>query len=127
MRVLHVGKFYPPHPGGIERCSADLCAALPASELSYPFGEGAAVYKVVGKVFAILSERDDGLLTVKADPEDVRALVATYAEVIPGYHMNKKHWISVTLPAKRAPLPEIIRDSYDLVVASLPRAKRPTP
>jgi predicted DNA-binding protein (MmcQ/YjbR family) len=107
--------------------ASDLCAALPASELSYPFGEGAAVYKVVGKVFAVLSEGDKPLLTLKADPEDARALVATYAEVIPGYHMNKKHWISVTLPAHRAPVNEIVRDSYDLVVASLPRAKRPTP
>jgi predicted DNA-binding protein (MmcQ/YjbR family) len=106
---------------------ADLCAALPASELSYPFGEGAAVYKVVGKVFAVLGEGGDGQLTLKADPEDARALVETYDEVIPGYHMNKKHWISVNLPARRAPVAELVRDSYDLVVASLPRAKRPTP
>ena len=105
----------------------DSCAAFPAVEMSYPFGEGAAVFKVVGKVFAVLGEAGDGQLTLKSDPEDARALVDTYADVIPGYHMNKKHWISVNLPAPGVPLDELIKASYELVVASLPRASRPKP
>ena len=105
----------------------DACAALPATELGYPFGEETPVFKVVGKVFAILSaERGPGTITLKADPEDARALVSEFPEVTPGYHINKKHWISVALPSGAAPLRELIRDSYDLVVAGLPRDRRPT-
>ena len=104
------------------------CAAHPAVELSYPFGEQTPVFKVVGRVFAILNaEEGPGEITLKADPEDAKALVETFADVRPGYHMNKKHWISVTLPTAKAPVTELIRDSYDLVVAGMSRAKRPTP
>lgn len=106
----------------------DLCAGHPAVELSYPFGDDTPVFKVVGKIFAILSaEAGPGGLTLKCDPEDARAVVETFPEVIPGYHMNKKHWITVNLPARSAPVEELIQGSYDLVVAGLPRAKRPTP
>ena len=99
------------------------CAGFPAVVLEYPFGPETAVFKVVGKMFAALN---DSMVTVKADPEDARALVETFAEVTPGYHMNKKHWISVALPSRTAPLAELIRDSYDLVVAGLPRDRRPS-
>lgn len=106
----------------------DACAAFPATELDHPFGDEVPVFKVVGKVFAILGESDRGWrLTLKADPEDARALVDTYRDVAPGYHMNKKHWITVTLPADDVPVTELIRDSYELVVATLPRDQRPTP
>ena len=105
----------------------DACAALPAVELTYPFGETTPVYKVVGRMFAALGTEGRLRITLKADPEDARALVHTFDEVSPGYHMNKKHWISVDLPTRQAPLRELIRDSYDLVVLKLPRAERPTP
>ena len=106
----------------------DACAAHPAVELSYPFGQDTPVFKVVGKVFAILSgEVGPGSITLKSDPEDARALVDTYPEVTPGYHMNKKHWITLALPAEAAPAEELIQASYDLVVAGLPRAQRPKP
>ena len=104
----------------------EACAAFPAVELSYPFGEETPVFKVVGKVFAILNaEEGPGSITLKADPEDARALVAEFPEVIPGYHMNKKHWITVALPPGRTPILELVTDSYELVVATLPRAQRP--
>lgn len=104
------------------------CAAHPAVELSYPFGDDTPVFKVVGKVFAILSaEVGPGRITLKCDPEDARALVETYPEITPGYHMNKKHWITLELPAWDAPAEELIQGSYDLVVAGLPRAQRPKP
>lgn len=104
----------------------DACAGHPATELGYPFGEDVHVYKVVGKVFAIIGGVGGRpRITLKADPEDARALVATFPEVTPGYHMNKKHWVSVDLPSVGAPLADLIRDSYDLVVATLPRDQRP--
>jgi predicted DNA-binding protein (MmcQ/YjbR family) len=105
----------------------DLCSAMVASDLSYPFGEGAAVFKVIGKIFAIVSDSDPVQISLKADPEDARALVDSHPEVTPGYHLNKKHWITVSLPAPVLPLDELIRASYDLVVASVPRSRRPTP
>ncbi|MBN9239032.1 MAG: hypothetical protein BGO97_05035 [Micrococcales bacterium 70-64] len=102
------------------------CAAFPATELSYPFGEDTPVFKVVGKVFAVLdAEQGPGRITLKADPEDAKALVSTFAEVIPGYHMNKKHWITVALPSATVPAEDLIRDSWELVVAGLPRHQRP--
>lgn len=105
----------------------DTCAAFPAVQLSYPFGEEVAVYKVVGRMFAALSPEGRSRVTLKSGPEDARALVETFPDVTPGHHMNKKHWISVDLPSRGAPLEELITASYDLVVAKLPRAERPKP
>ena len=106
----------------------DACASFPAVTLGYPFGPETAVFKVVDKVFAIMPiDVDRPRLTLKSDPEDAIALVAEFAEITPGYHMNKKHWISVALPATGVPVAELIRASYDLVVDGLPRAKRPRP
>ena len=103
----------------------DRCAAFPAVELSYPFGEETPVFKVVDRMFAALSTGGHPFITLKSDPEDARALVQQFTGIRPGYHMNKKHWISVDLPSAGAPLDEFIRDSYELVVATLPRDKRP--
>lgn len=100
----------------------EACAAFPAVVLEYPFGPETAVFKVVGKMFAAVN---DSMITLKADPEDARALVETFDDVSPGYHMNKRHWVSVALPSRSAPLEELIRGSYDLVVAGLPRDRRP--
>jgi len=106
----------------------DVCASFPAVTLGYPFGPETAVFKVVEKVFAIMPiDVDRPKLTLKSDPEDAIALVAEFADVTPGYHMNKKHWISVQLPTTPVPVAELIRASYDLVVDGLPRAKRPRP
>ena len=103
------------------------CAAFPAVELSYPFGEETPVFKVVGRMFAALSTGGHPFITLKSDPEDARALVQQFTGIRPGYHMNKKHWISVDLPTTDAPLHELIAASYELVVAGLPRASRPLP
>ncbi len=108
--------------------AADGCAAHPAVELTYPFGPETEVYKVVGRMFAAMNaDGEHPRITLKADPEDAKALVEQFDDIAPGYHMNKKHWISVDLPTKSAPLEELIQASYDLVVAGLPRADRPKP
>jgi predicted DNA-binding protein (MmcQ/YjbR family) len=108
--------------------AADFCAARPAVELTYPFGPETEVYKVVGRMFAAMNaDGEHPRITLKADPEDARALVAQFDDIAPGYHMNKKHWISVDLPTRAAPLEELVQASYDLVVAGLPRAERPKP
>ncbi|GLF93781.1 MmcQ/YjbR family DNA-binding protein [Streptomyces yaizuensis] len=92
----------------------------------FPFGPGVSVFKVAGKMFA-LSSLDATPLTVnlKCEPENALRLRAAYPAIVPGWHMNKRHWNTVTvgeLPDRM--VRELIEDSYDLVVAGLPRALR---
>ncbi|WP_299527311.1 MmcQ/YjbR family DNA-binding protein [uncultured Streptomyces sp.] len=104
-----------------------LCLGLNASVEEFPFGPETSVFKVRGKMFA-LTALDARPLTVnlKCDPDDAVRLRAEHPEVIvPGWHMNKRHWNTVTvgsLPART--VRELIEDSYDLVVAGLPKAER---
>ena len=100
------------------------CARQEGAELSYPFGEQAAVYKVAGKVFAIVGvEGTPARLTLKCDPEHGEALRSEHAAITPGYHMNKRHWITVTLDGSLPPttIEELVEDSFDLVAP----AKKP--
>jgi predicted DNA-binding protein (MmcQ/YjbR family) len=104
------------------------CGALPAAELTYPFGDDNAVYKVGGKMFALVTLGDEpAAATLKCDPEESIALRQAHSSITPGYYMNKQHWITVDLSARLPDglVPELVRGSYDLVVAALPRKKRP--
>ncbi len=80
-----------------------------------------------GRIFAAISEdAPSGLITLKCDPGYAASLVAGYDDIEPGYHMNKRHWISAPL-GRSVPgglLRELIRESYDLVVAALPARGR---
>ncbi|WP_435272655.1 MmcQ/YjbR family DNA-binding protein [Streptomyces parvulus] len=106
----------------------DLCLSLNASVEDFPFNPETSVFKVLGKMFA-LSSLDGRPLTVnlKCDPDDAIRLRGEYPGlVVPGWHMNKRHWNTVTadggLPDRV--VRELVEDSYDLVVAGLPRAER---
>jgi predicted DNA-binding protein (MmcQ/YjbR family) len=93
----------------------------------YPFGRGALVMKVGPKVFAIIGERDQPLtVSLKCEPEIAVVLRDTHAAVRPGYHLNKRHWNTVTLDGsvRDEQVLEWIDDSYDLVLDSLPRRVR---
>lgn len=105
-----------------------LCAGHPGAALSYPFGEGTGVYKVGGKIFAIVdADRQPGSISLKAEPLDVAGLIETHEAIGPGYHLNKKHWVTVGLgkPLPDSLLAELIEDSYDLIVDKLPKRDRP--
>jgi predicted DNA-binding protein (MmcQ/YjbR family) len=94
------------------------CAKQDGAELSYPFGEQTAVYKVGGKIFAISGlEHSPGQITLKCEPEHGEALRAEHSAIAPGYHMNKRHWITVTLDGSLPAtlIAELIEDSFDLV------------
>ncbi|MEU5872208.1 MmcQ/YjbR family DNA-binding protein [Glycomyces sp. NPDC047369] len=101
---------------------------LPGAELEYPFGPGWDVYKVRGKVFMLFTDvPGESIVTLKADPQDSKALRDQHDYITPGYHMNKKHWITLR-PAGGLPkalIDDLVTDSYLLVVENLPRAKRP--
>ncbi len=94
-----------------------------------PFGPEALVYKVMGKMFALVAWEGDPLsVTLKCDPGQALLLRDVYPAVQPGYHMNKTHWNTVTIDGTipDAELMGMIDDSYELVVKSLTRAKRET-
>jgi predicted DNA-binding protein (MmcQ/YjbR family) len=103
------------------------CLALPGATEEFPFGYEVSVFKVAGKMFALSRLAGDPLeVSLKCEPEFAEALRRDYPAIRPGYHLNKRHWNTVTLDGS---LPdrmvrEMIEDSYDLVVASLPRARR---
>lgn len=92
--------------------------SLPGSTLDYPFGEDVAVYKAGEKMFALLPEKKQPLnISLKCDPQLAIVLRERYESVMPGYHLNKKHWNTIILSGQ-VPWDEIqdlIRHSYYLV------------
>ena len=97
-------------------------ARFKGSKSSYPFGPEALVYKVMGKMFALVSQLENvQRVTLKCVPEDGAMLIGQYKSVTPGYYMNKKHWITISLDSE---LPEdmlyqLADESYALVVSKL--------
>jgi predicted DNA-binding protein (MmcQ/YjbR family) len=105
------------------QAALEACGRQQGAELSHPFGPQAAVFKVGGKIFAVLGlESDPARLTLKCDPEHGEVLRAEHDAISPGHHMNKRHWITVALDGRlpRALVDELIEDSFDLVA---PRKK----
>jgi predicted DNA-binding protein (MmcQ/YjbR family) len=92
--------------------------SVPDVVREYPFGEDVAVYKVGDKMFALMSEAKDPVnLSLKCDPLLAATLRERYESVLPGYHLNKKHWNTLILTGQ-LPWPEVqdlIRHSYLLV------------
>ena len=92
-----------------------------------PFGPEALVFKVKGKMFALVAWEETPLrVTLKCDPDDALALRAQYPAVQPGYYMNKKHWNTLTLDGSISDeqILEMIDGSYELVVDGLKKADR---
>jgi predicted DNA-binding protein (MmcQ/YjbR family) len=102
------------------------CLEMPGAEETFPFTEGVSVFKIAGKIFAIAPLDDEPLkVSVKCDPELGEQLRGAYDSIVPGYHLNKRHWVTVTL-GQDAPdelVAQLVEDSYDLVK---PRAVRNT-
>jgi predicted DNA-binding protein (MmcQ/YjbR family) len=103
------------------------CVSKKSVEESFPFDEVTLVFKVGGKIFLLLSlESSPVEFNVKCDPVKAVELREKYNFILPGFHMNKKHWNTIvcTSQANRKLIFNCIDDSYDLVVASLPLARR---
>ena len=106
----------------------DLLTGMPGAVEDYPFGDEVAVFKVGGKMFALVSLDDDpGFVNLKCDPALALELREQHAAVRPGYHTNKKHWNTVDLDGTVAAdeLREMVEHSYLLVVSKLPKRARP--
>ena len=93
----------------------------------FPFGPDTLVFKVKGKVFLLTSlDSETFRFNVKCDPDKAIELRERYDAIQPGYHMNKKHWNTVIVDGRLSQqlLREMIDDSYELVVQSLPKKTR---
>jgi predicted DNA-binding protein (MmcQ/YjbR family) len=96
----------------------EYCLGKPGAEETLPFGPDTLVFKVGGKAFLLLSlDKEDVQFNVKCDPDLAMELRENYHCVIPGYHMNKKHWNTIIVDGsvKKSQLREWIDHSYDLV------------
>lgn len=103
------------------------CGAKPGSAEDYPFGDGVAVFKVAGRMFALVTLGEEpGSVSLKCDPHLAGDLRARYAAITAGYHLNKRHWNTVELDGSvpEDELLDLIDHSYELVTARLTRAQR---
>jgi predicted DNA-binding protein (MmcQ/YjbR family) len=103
------------------------CDGKPGTAEDYPFGDSTAVFKVAGKIFALVPlGADPASVSLKCDPDRAAYLRRQYAAITAGYHLNKRHWNTVTLDGSvpEDELLDLIHHSYELVVARLTRAER---
>jgi len=104
----------------------DFCFSLPGTTEETPFGPDTLVFKVGGKIFALTDLQTFASFNVKCEPERAVDLRERYDFVRPGFHMNKKHWNTILIGAGATDgqLREWLTDSYELIVAALPKAVR---
>lgn len=102
----------------------EAITSLPGVVLDYPFGEEVAVYKLgdeKGKMFALIQEESDPVrISLKCDPTLAELLREKYETVLPGYHLNKRHWNTIVCSGQVPDdeLRDLIRHSYELVKAA---------
>ena len=103
----------------------DYCLSLPAATEDFPFDESVLAVRIKGKIFTLVPLDSPGQMNLKCDPERAVQLREQYDGIQPGYHMNKQHWNTVhfdKVPDKL--VKDLIRHSYDLIVAALPKKIR---
>jgi predicted DNA-binding protein (MmcQ/YjbR family) len=103
------------------------CLSKPAAQVEQPFGPEADVFKVMGKMFALIPvDADPTNISLKCDPILGQMLRDTYPAVTPAYHMNKRHWINVKADGSVADdeIEEWIDHSYECVLKGLTKAQR---
>lgn len=104
----------------------NFCTSLPGVTEDFPFDEQTLVFKVRAKIFALTNVDKFQGVNLKCDPVKALEYRASYEEVKPGYHMNKKHWNTVLTKGSLEDefIKQMIKDSYDLVVSKLPKKDR---
>jgi predicted DNA-binding protein (MmcQ/YjbR family) len=104
----------------------EYCISKTAVTEGLPFGDDTLVFKVAGKMF-LLANLDGPLrINIKAAPEEVIDRIDRYPEALPGYHMNKKHWITVDMDTASDynRIKQWIDESYQLVLSTIPKKQR---
>ena len=104
----------------------EYCLSLKGVKEDFPFDKTTLVFKVADKMFCLANLEGALSVSLKNDPERNVELREEYTTVTPGYHMNKKHWNSVTVDGSLSDdmIKNLIDDSYDLVVMALSRKKQ---
>ncbi len=105
----------------------DYCMSMKAVEETLPFGPETLVFKVIGKAFLLTGfDSNPVQFNVKCDPEKAIELRDRYNCVLPGYHMNKKHWNTIVADGSvsNKQLKEWITDSYNLVISGMPKIQQ---
>ncbi len=103
------------------------CLGRAGAVEEFPFGPETSVFKVAGKIFALSAlDRAPLDVSVKCDPELAVELRVSYPAIRPGYHLNKRHWNTITLDGSLADefVRDLVEDSYDLIVSALPKRVR---
>ena len=102
------------------------CISKPGVTEELPFGPQTLVFKVMNKMFALCDIEEFKSFNAKCEPERALDLRAANSGIIPGYHMNKKHWNTVACDGSVSDklIVELIDHSYDLVVSSLKKSER---
>ncbi|MFD1437605.1 MmcQ/YjbR family DNA-binding protein [Acinetobacter terrae] len=111
----------------IQKIALETATSLVAAEHSQPFVFGVDVYKVLDKIFMMtMIYQGEKIITVKCSPQDAEMLRDIYPSIRPGYHMNKKHWITI-YPGQEITM-ELVKDlviaSYELVISKLPKHQK---
>ena len=104
-----------------------LCLSFRGSQETFPFGPKTSVFKVAEKIFALSALGAEPLtVSVKCEPPLAEQLRAQHPAITAGYHLNKRHWNTITLDGSLADgmVAEMIEDSYDLVVSKLSAGRR---
>jgi len=124
------GETPPLTPDAFAQWCRQACLALPRATVDSPFGPDSEVFRIQRKMFALLFHNprvsEHMIVNLKAEPDELPLLIASHGIIQPGFHMNKKHWITVVLcpDADLAFVEDLIEDSYDNVVAGLPARQR---
>ncbi|MCU1679073.1 MAG: MmcQ-like protein [Frankiales bacterium] len=107
----------------------DWCLSMPGAIEDFPFSPGVSVFKVAGKMFALTPLAADPLtVSVKCDPDLAESLRNSYSCIVAGYHLNKRHWLTVTLneDAGDELVRDLVQDSYDFVKPKRRTTRPPT-
>lgn len=112
----------------LQQYAAEVTKKLPKAELTFPFGEDWDVYKVCDKVFMLQTSITGApIVIIKSDPEEAEYLRQKYPDITEGYHMNKRHWITLHpnggLDANL--VEELVAKYYLLIVKGLPKKQQP--
>ncbi|OTG84701.1 MmcQ/YjbR family DNA-binding protein [Acinetobacter sp. ANC 4648] len=111
----------------IQRVASAIATKLPKAELSYPFGDGIPVFKVMDKMFMLSSEiHGKKFINLKCEPQHAEMLRDIYDSIHTGYHMDKRHWISIYDgdQINQELLTDLVQSSYELVTQKLTKAQK---
>ncbi len=104
----------------------EYCLSLQGVTEDMPFGEDTLVFRVMNKIFALVNLDGETRINLKCEPSRAISLREEFSAIIPGYHMNKKHWNTLIMNGiiKEDLVSDLINHSYELIIESLPKSKK---